>query len=319
MGFEELVASLPQVGLDHHRDTILENSRRNARCMEATLRSIVPNPDPCLILSAGPSLYRKKIIERIYGKFNGTVIATDGAYLQCLRGGVLPAYVISIDPHPTRMIRWFGDPDLEKNSKGDDYFDRQDLDVRMRKVSADDNAYNIELVNQTAKLTRFIVASTCPENVIARLRKAKANLYWFAPLVDDPDSSDSLTRQMVEITDLPAMNTGATVGTAAWVFAHQILRSKNIAVAGFDFSYPFGTKLEQTQEWNMLKDESFYPRVDGIAGEVIASPTYAYYLRNLRDLLDSANARITNCSEEGMLAGLRIDVKPIESWLASFS
>ena len=47
----------------------------------------------------------------------------------CLRNGVVPDLVVTVDPHAQRMIRWFGQPDLtDAELAEDDYFRRQDLD-----------------------------------------------------------------------------------------------------------------------------------------------------------------------------------------------
>ena len=42
--------------------------------------------------------------------------------------------VVTLDSHPTRIVRWFGDENLNLNKlRKDDYFRRQDLDIDFRK------------------------------------------------------------------------------------------------------------------------------------------------------------------------------------------
>src|SRR5215471_20797169 len=83
--------------------------------------------DAAIVVGAGPSLYRRHSLERLYAsKFRGTIVATDGALGACLRAGVVPHVVVSVDPHPERIVRWFGDPTLSA-PRGDDYFRRQEL------------------------------------------------------------------------------------------------------------------------------------------------------------------------------------------------
>ena len=113
--------------------------------------------------------------------------------------------MVTLDPHPTRMVRWFGDPDFEKNLEGDDYFARQDLDIDFRKNSIEENAKNIALVD--ANRTKLVICSTSPENVVART--SGFDRYWFAPLVDNP-FEDGLTKAITTLTGLPALNTGGT-------------------------------------------------------------------------------------------------------------
>lgn len=316
MTFDETVASLTQTGLDWHRETILRNSFRNAKRVEHTIRDIQPVSKPCLVVSAGPSLYKEKILARVAASgFKGTLIATDGAYIQCLKAGITPDWVITLDPHPTRMVRWFGDPDLARNMEGDDYFSRQDLDTDFRAESARQNEANIAQVD--ANSARLIIATTSPENVVARTSAMER--YWFVPLVDTP-SKYSFTRIMCAATGCPALNTGGTVGTAAWAFAHQVLKAPNIAGVGWDFGYYPDTPLEKTQSWHMLGgDPAMYPTERGHWGEAFTDPTYRWYRDNFRDLLRAADARIVNCSGAGLLYGERVECMELEQWLKSCS
>lgn len=313
--FNELVERIPEIGLEHHRETILENSRANLQYIRQSIRDVIKAPFPCLVISAGPSLYRENILPRING-FRGTVVATDGAYIQCLKAGIVPDYVVTIDPHPTRIVRWFGDPDYERNLNGDDYFARQDLDVAFRTNSIKENENNLSLVD--AQATPLVVATSAPANLVART--SHCSRYWFVPLVDDPLQADSITAEMVRSTACPALNTGGTVGTSAWVFAHEVLRASRIAVVGMDFGYYLDTPLEKTQSWHMLGgDPEMYPKMLGHWGEHFTDPTYAWYRQNFLDLLAASGGHITNCSEAGLLYGARVDCRSLDEWLASCS
>lgn len=310
--FHELVSQITQIGLEHHRETILENSRRNAPFIEKTIRESGQDNRPCLVVSAGPSLYQARILTRLDG-FEGSIVATDGAYIQCLKAGIKPDWVVTIDPHPSRIVRWFGDPDYERNSAGDDYFKRQDLDADFRKNDARANAENIATVD--AAKAKLAICSSASANVVART--SGFDRFWFAPLVDNPDE-EGITQTICAESGLPALNTGGTVGTAAVIFGLQILRSRNIAVVGMDFGYPMGTPLKNTQEWNLTGgDPELYKDVP--ERSYYTSPTYFWYRSNFLDLLESADARVTNCSGAGLLYGDRIDEMSIEEWLKSFS
>lgn len=315
--FLALVDTLCDRGVEWHRDTVLANSIANVPHIVNTIRAVKPSTSPCLIVSAGPSLYREGILPRIHGKFGGTIVATDGAYLQCLKAGVVPDYVVTLDPHPTRVVRWFGDPELEKNLNGDDYFSRQDLDISFRENAKEENEKNIQLVNRYK--APLIISSTCAQNVVKRT--ALHERYWFAPLVDDPDSATSLTRQIISETSLPALNTGGTVGTAAWVFARSILKSGNIALVGMDFGYYADTPLKQTQSWHMLGgNPEMYPSlVNPDAVTFYTDPTYYWYRENFFSLLHGNDATVTNCSGGGIFFGPLVHWTKLEAWLASCS
>lgn len=317
MTFDETVASITQTGLDWHRETILRNSLRNAQYVKRTIRDVPRDENPTLIISAGPSLYREKILSRLQGNRGFTIVATDGAYIQCLKAGITPDWVITLDPHPTRMVRWFGDPDLENNSKNDDYFARQDLDVSFRANALQENGENIRRIDSASSRTKLAICTTAPANVVERTKAFER--YWFVPLVDKPQQG-SLTRIMCTATSAPAINTGGTVGTAAWVFAHHVLSASNIATVGMDFGYYSDTTLEQTQSWHMLGGhQAMYPTEIGHWGEAFTDPTYFWYRENFRDLLKAADARIVNCSGAGLLYGERVDCMELEEWLNSFS
>jgi len=320
MKFYELVNEITKIGYQHHRETILENSKRNLPHIQQTVRDLKGmGLTRAIVVSAGPSLYRGKILQRIRDSgFVGDIIAIDGSYIQCLKAGVEPDYVLTLDPHPTRMVRWFGDPDFEANMNGDDYFARQDLDVDFRKNSFQENAKNIALVDEHK--TKIVICSSSPQNVVQRTMAFEQ--FWFAPLVDNPQS-DGITKGITESTGLPAFNTGGTVGTAAWVFAHSILGCKDIAIVGMDLGYSMDTPFHQTQSYNMLKQyepiHEFFPHFTSPYGECYTDPTYFWYRENFLELLKENNATVTNCSGAGMLFGDGVKNVELEEWLASSS
>lgn len=317
--FARLVSEIPSIGLDWHREQLLGNSAANKPHIRFTLRDISPQPDAdVLVISAGPSLYRCSILRRVFELSPlPAIVAIDGSYVQCLRARIIPDYVLTLDPHPTRIVRWFGDPDFALNSIGDDYFARQDLDEAFRQNALRTNFENMKLVDTWASGSSLVISSTAPANVVART--AAFRRYWFAPLVDNPHAPKSLTRRMAEATGLPALNTGGTVGTAAVMFAHQVLRARRIAVVGMDLGYYADTPLERTQSWNMLKDRKdvseFYPRIHHPRwGECYTDPTYAWYAQNLKALLKSAGRTLYNCTEGGALYGPHIECLELEEW-----
>ena len=324
MNFAELVADIPRLGLEWHRETILRNSFRNAKHVVKTIRDIQPDKRRSLIVCAGPSLHRNRLLHTLAELYENArasycdagpepfnIIATDGAYIQCLKAGILPDYVLTLDPHPTRMVRWFGDPEFEKNSAEDTYFARTKADWGF---ALDRNAQDMALVDENR--TKLVISTTSPENVVERT--TAFNRFWFAPLVDRP-TRGSLTQIMVAATEAPALNTGGTVGTAAWCFAHTILQSQDIALIGTDYGYYDDLPLDKTQEWNLLKDnenvEELFPFMETPHGKCRTSPTYAWYAKNFLELLEAAKAQITNCSGHGILFGERVKQMKLERWL----
>lgn len=298
--FDELVSQITQIGLEHHAQTLLENTRRNAASVHRTIRDVRPvRNSRSLVVSAGPSLYRQEILARLARvERRPIVVATDGAYIQCLKAGIVPDWVVTIDPHPTRIAVLFG------ADSQDDYFDRTRADHGFERAQS-----NRPLVDEHR--APLVIASSAPQSVVERT--ARFDRYWFVPLVDDPEDA-GLTSAMVEATGAPALNTGGTVGTAAWAFAHAVLKSPDIAVVGMDFGYPQGTPLENTQEWNLTGgDPELYPQFPERG--YYSSPTYWWYRQNFLDLLEAADARVTNCSGAGLLYGDRIEEMRLEEWI----
>ena len=44
----------------------------------------------------------------------------DNKIIQYSKSKIRTDYVLTLDPHPKRVVRWFGDPNYEQNQKGDD-------------------------------------------------------------------------------------------------------------------------------------------------------------------------------------------------------
>jgi hypothetical protein len=319
--FIELVNSLSDIGKKRHTEKIILHATENRSFIERSTREIpIPEGDKkksALIISAGPSLHRREHLESLKrANYSGSIVAVDAAYIALIRRGIIPDYVLTLDPHPTRMVRWFGDHEWEKHSAADDYFQRQDLNIEFRKNSIIQNSENIELVNTYGHKTKAIVASSIPKNVRERLREANFQLYWWNPLVDDPASSDSLTRQLYSINKLPCMNTGGNVGTASWVFASSILGISQIGAVGMDLGYYLDTPLELTQTYYELAnklgtdqgiEQYFSYFTFPLNGEEFyTDPTYFWYRRNFLNLVSLSKNKTYNCTEGGTLFGENI-------------
>jgi hypothetical protein len=327
--FSKIVDEITSIGLNWHAGSIVENSKWNRQFIEKTIRDL-PRPEgdkakSAIVISAGPSLYKNNILARIKAcGFKGSIIAIDGSYVRSIKAGLEPDYVLTLDPHPTRIVRWFGDPDFEENLRGDDYFSRQDLDIAFRNNSIEENRKNIELVNQHGKGKKLIICSASPKNIVRRIRDVGFEAYWWAPLVDSPEKPDSLTRKITKETGLPAMNTGGTVGTAGWVFALTVLKIPKIAVVGMDLGYyKSDTSYELTQTYHSLKDKvgekdfkDFFPEFSypGTNEEFFTDPTYYWYRSNLLDLIAASGATLNNCTGGGTLFGNGVECLEIEKF-----
>ena len=191
----------------------------------ATLRDLVVEDTPpppqhrAIVLGRGPSLFKKSHLKLIKeARFPGTLVATDGILLDCLREGLVPPYVLAVDGSPV-IRKWFDDP------------------------LVDEHAPQITLVLNTQ------VNGDVAKDAISRGFK----VYWFEPNQDNVKQEVSVTKILLLMTVSPknpdgivAMECGGNVGTTSWIFSWKILRKSDVALVGFDFGYPEDMPLSDT-------------------------------------------------------------------------
>jgi hypothetical protein len=308
----------------------LRHAQLNRPFVEKSVKQIVDErlDTPALVVSAGPSLHRARPIETLkrVGHDGLTIVSCDGALGFLLRNGIVPEYVVSVDPHPDRIVRWFGDTKLARRTP-DDYFRNQDLDP---KVGENERKYNeelIELVNQHGHRMKAILSTSVAPDVAERCIEAGMDVYWWNPLYDDPDSPDSFTRKINAVNKLPCLVTGGNVGSSSWVFTVAILKRIRIGLIGMDFSYAPETPLHMTQYYNVIKElfpanpEEGYIQVHNphLGKTWYTDPTYFWYRNSFLQLAQAAPERVEtiNCSEGGILFGGRVGWSTLEGFLRS--
>ena len=297
-------------------DIGFEHAKSNAIYIKKTIKDLAQEikndpPKPALVISAGPSLHRKKSLEAIKQlDFPGHIVAVDGSLGHCLRNGVVPDYVVTVDPDPHRIIRWFGDTRLAERPE-DDYFRRQDLDPALNTDEVARNNELIDLINSYGPQVKVVISSSVSPEIAQRCLEAQMALYWWNPIYDDFDNPDSLTRKIFELNRVPCMVTGGNCGTSAWVFSHTVLRSPLLFMVGMDFSYPPGTKVKNTQYYDVLKDifpenpESGLIKIYNpfLQETLITDPAYYWYNQNFLEMAPKARCKTYNCTEGGILFG----------------
>ena len=195
---------------------------------------------PVIVICAGPSLRRRNTIARISAAIKRgleiDVIAVDSSLGHCLRGGIIPDYMVTVDPdyYGYQMVRFLGDPELSSRPK-DDFFVRRDPETEQDEVRR--NQELLEIVNQYGRHIKAIIGTSASPLITKRCRESGMSLYWWSPIYDDYDTPDSITRKLFEDTGIPCMVTGGKVGTLAWIFAHSVLKRKHVALVGEDIGY----------------------------------------------------------------------------------
>ena len=304
----------------------LENAAVNRPKIERSileLGDVVPGEgDSAVVVGAGPSLYRRDSLARLRKSgYTGTVVAVDGALGSCLRAGVVPHLVVSVDPHRERIVRWFGDPAMMA-APADDYFRRQEMDPAQAKDEVAANRALIGLVNAHGPQMRAAVATSAAPAVVARCEAAGIAMYWWNPMYDDYDKPDSVSRRLHRANGLPCLNGGGNVGTAAWVMAHAVLGKRRVALLGIDFSYPPGTPYARTQYYPELREmlgdayEQAYVKTDNPFGETwMCDPAYWWFRGVFLDMAREAECRTVNCTEGGILFGDPIEIATLEEFV----
>jgi hypothetical protein len=307
----------------------LANAERNRPRIARSVLELAETPlgtgDAAIVVGAGPSLHRRRSLERLHASgFAGTIVVADGALGACLRAGVVPHVVVSVDPHPERIVRWFGDSTLTAPRK-DDYFRRQEMDPAHRIDELGANRTLVDLVNAYGPKIKVAAATSAAPAVVERCEQAGMDLYWWNPMYDDYDKPESLSRRLWEMNGLPCLNGGGNVGTAAWVLTHAVLGRRRIGLIGMDLGYAPGTEYEKTQYYPELREllgerfrEAFIHTENPATGETwFSDPAYHWFRDVFLGMARDADCQTINCTEGGLLFGTGITTASLDTFLAT--
>lgn len=280
--------------------------------------------EAAVVIGAGPSLHRRRSLPRLAAAgFTGTVVAVDSALGACLRNGIVPHLVVTVDPHSERIVRWFGDPTL-RAPRSDDYFRRQEMDPIHAEDEVAANAALVRLVDAFGPRLRVAIATSVAPAVADRCEGAGMALYWWNPMYDDYDRPDSLSRRLHRMNGLPCLNGGGNVGTAAWVLAHSVLDKRQVGLLGLDLSYPPGTPYSNTQYYPELVElfgdrfaDTFVHLQNPYTGETwFADPAYYWFRDVFLEMAKEATCETFNCTEGGALFGPGVTAVGLEEFVA---
>lgn len=271
-----------------------------------------------LVIASGPSVHRQKETAKMIrdSRFKGIIVAADSAMSWCLRNDIVPDLVVTLDPHPDRMVRWFGDPNLtsEKLVK-DDYFARQDMDPRFNEDQLKFNKELVDIINRFGAKIRIAICTSASQAVVKRAYESSMMAYWWNPMYDDYEMEGSLTRRVHEMNGLPCINAGGNAGTACWVLAHAILGKKRIGLVGMDLGYYAETPYNRTQYYKEVLDLVGEDHLDEVFvhfqnphlnQEFYTDPAYLWYRNSFLEMAGETDCETYNCTGGGILFGPEI-------------
>jgi hypothetical protein len=323
----KIARELEAATFEHVASIGLENAERNRPQIVRSVLELrdaqLGTGDTAIVVGAGPSLRRRRSLERLrVSNFAGAIVAADGALGACLRAGVMPHVVVSVDPHPERIVRWFGDPGLTE-ARADDYFRRQEMDPVHGEDELRANRALVELVDTYGPKIKVAAATSAAPAVVQRCKQAHMELYWWNPMYDDYDKPGSHSRRLWEMNGLPCLNGGGNVGTAAWVLTHTVLGKRRIGLVGIDLGYAPGTPYEKTQYYPELVEllgerypEAFIHTENPVTREVwFSDPTYHWFREVFLEMARDADCQTFNCTEGGLLFGEGVTTATLEAFL----
>ena len=328
----ELIGDMPRMTRDRVQDMALENARHNqpyiarGESLRALRGAKFGEDDSAVIIAGGPSIKRENPIAKLKAaQYRGAIIATESAISYCFSHDVVPSLIVSTDPHPKRISRWLGDRSLSQANLGtDDYFRRQDLDASFANELAN-NSRVLDLVDRYGKGVPVALASTAAEDLVSRIHEIGMKVYWWNPMLDDPDELDGVTRVLCKENGLPAMNAGGNVGTASWMLAHAVLGKRRIALTGMDFGYYADTPYDKTQYYHEALALVGPDKLDDIFIKIFnphtqswfyTDPAYYWYRQAFLELSQDADCVTTNCTGGGTLFGESVAFAPLDAFLS---
>jgi hypothetical protein len=329
----ELVSNMERMTMDRIGATGIENARYNRQFLDCgqSLKELRDenwgDGDHAVVLVSGPSIARRNVASRLKAaNYNGPIITSESGVWYCLRHGIRPDLIVTLDPHPTRVVRWLGDPNLSDNKlREDDYYSRQDMDNAFDdqwKANREITRY----LEEYGKGLRIALSTSASKALVERVLEIGMKIYWWNPMYDDPSISDGITQKLYELNGLPCVNAGGNVGTALWLMGHEVLGKNHVALTGVDFSYYADTAYRNTQYYYEAVDlvgedrlDEMYMRIYNpyVKAWFYTDPAYMWYREVFLEMAREATWKTYNCTEGGILFGDNIDFIPLDDFLTN--
>jgi hypothetical protein len=280
-----------------------------------------PWPEHAIVIAKGPSLFRHdyigKIRRALLEKKRLMIFCVDVAVPYCLRDGLVPDIVVTVDPS-IKILRAFGDSEGLSEREGDYSLYRYNPHEKNGMISCDEIMMLLDAYGSSLTVAISIYTH---RKVYERLKQVGARIYQFFPMSDDESYMTEIWKQH---PDLVALSCGGNVGTAAYNLA-RFMERKSICLCALDLSYAPNTPLNETVYYPLVKDKPeladrlFIPIRNPHLNETWFTDTVflSYAHVTLRMIEEAAKSGIetVNATGGGIVFGPNVKWLNLDEWL----
>ena len=262
-----------------------------------------------IVIGRGPSLFENNHLDLLSkSKFDGNIICTDGVLIKALEAGVTPdkfnLYVVTIDAqeHQKRF-------------------------------------YENEITKKFGNNIKCIFSTTAHPNAYNAAKSSGLDVYWIHTLFDYEKGHKSFNQiqgimsRAKNDKKIPAIQTGANVGTSAWVIAWSILKCNHVGLIGLDLGYDasvswdeisyHGYPIPKDVDQNSEIFKRAYPTVHNpeFNCDCKQDPLFLYYCNALKEFIQKTQVRVKtiNATEGGSLFGEGITCTSLKNFLKNYN
>lgn len=263
-----------------------------------------------LVIGRGPSIKKNNHLEVIaQSNFKGAIICADGNLSNILKAGITPdkfnLFVVTID--------------AQENQK---------------------KFYENEIVKKFGKKIKCIFSTTAHPNAYLAAKNSGLEVYWIHTLFDFEEGKKSfnqiqgiMSKSQNKMKKIPAIQTGANVGTSSWVIAWSILKCNHVGLIGLDFGYDDNTSWDEIRyhgypiPTNIDKNTEIFKRAYATTYNpdfdcnCKQDPLFQYYCNALKDFIQKTQHKIKtiNATEGGALFGDGIYCTSLKNFLKDYN
>jgi|SaaInlStandDraft_2_1057019.scaffolds.fasta_scaffold27281_3 hypothetical protein len=263
-----------------------------------------------LVIGRGPSIVKHNHLELLAkSDFKGAIICADGNLLNVLEAGITPdkfnLFVVTID--------------AQENQK---------------------KCYEHELIKKFGNGIKCIFSTTAHPQAYLAAKNAGLQVYWIHTLFDFEEGKKSfnqiqgiMSRAQNNEKKIPAIQTGANVGTSSWVIGWSILKCNHIGLIGLDLGYDDSTPWDKISyhgypiptdiDKNSEIFKRAYPTIYNSEFDCNCKqdPLFLYYCNALKEFIQKTQNKVKtiNATEGGALFGEGVHCTSLKNFVDNYN